>query len=74
MKEKLEGFLDQEKQDNNPNLELNRDEVTMVLKFIKKAEKWDRLDLSISRFYDDEEAEGYLGDIGEICALQLGYI
>jgi len=79
MKEKLENFLNQEGQDNNPYLELDRFEAEMLLKHIKKSEKWDKLDERIGKFYNNEsvvynEQDGDLLDIGEICALQLGYI
>ena len=79
MEEKLENFLNQEEEDNNPHLELDRFEVEMLLKHIKKSEKWDKLDERIGEFYNDKsgvynEQDGDLLDIGEICALQLGYI
>lgn len=44
-----------------------------------KAQKYDELDNEISRFYPadgivDDEEDGGLISIGEICAMKLGYI
>ena len=40
---------------------------------IEKARKWDELQNAVGKFYD-EEHEGDLGDIGELCARKLGYL
>jgi hypothetical protein len=42
-----------------------------------KAEKWDKLDDKISKFYPEEigeEPTGDLGDIGEAAAMAFGYM
>lgn len=47
-----------------------------------KAEKWDKLDAEIGKFYDDfdedeandEDYEGGLLDIGEAAAIAFGYL
>lgn len=43
----------------------------------KKADKWDKLDEKIGKFYEDDsedENEGDLGDIGELAASAFGYL
>lgn len=45
----------------------------------QKAEKWDKLDNDIAKFYPDEsdgeaEKEGDLGDIGEVAARAFGWL
>lgn len=57
----------QTQQLDKPNLELKQE-------IINKANKWDELDEEIGKFYEDEDFEGDLGDIGEIAALKLGYL
>ena len=39
-----------------------------------KAQKWDELSEAIGKFYEDENSEGDLIVIGEICASKLGYL
>lgn len=43
-------------------------------KYRKKAEKWDELENKIGAFYEDEDSEGDLFDIGEISAMAFGYL
>ena len=53
-------------------------------KYITKAEKWDKLDDEIGKYYEndtdddqeneDEEFEGSLLDIGETASLAFGYL
>jgi len=51
-------------------------------KYITKAEKWDKLDDAIGKYYendeeeenDDDESEGSLLDIGETAAIAFGYL
>lgn len=43
-------------------------------KFKTKAEKWDRLERMVGAFYEDEDGEGDLFDIGEIAAMEFGYL
>lgn len=54
-------------QPDKPNLELKQE-------IINKANKWDELHEKIGKFYEDEDFEGDLGDIGEIAAMKLGYL
>ena len=52
--------------------------------FKRKAEKWDKLDEEIGKYYEndtdddeeneDEESEGSLLDIGETAAIAFGYL
>jgi hypothetical protein len=44
------------------------------LKYKTKAEKWDKLESKIGAFYEDEDSEGDLCDIGEIAAMEFGYL
>jgi hypothetical protein len=44
---------------------------------LEKAKKWDELDDEIAKFYPDdeeEECDGDLGDIGELCARKFGFM
>ena len=43
-------------------------------KFKNKAEKWDNLNEKIGIIYEDEDSGGDLCDIGEIAAMELGYL
>ena len=51
-----------------------------VKPFKEKAEKWDKLDAKIGRFYEGEgrdsyiEENGNLCDIGEVTATAFGYL
>lgn len=55
-----------------------------LLPFIRKSEKWDKLDDEIGKYYEndidddeeneDEEFEGSLLDIGETAAIAFGYL
>lgn len=44
-----------------------------LLHINKKAEKWDKLDKKIGKFYE-EDADGNLIEIGEAAAVALGYL
>jgi hypothetical protein len=44
------------------------------LKYKVKAEKWDSLNEKIGIIYEDEDSEGDLCDIGEIAAMEFGYL
>lgn len=41
---------------------------------VSKAKKWDALDKKISMFYENEDSEGDLCDIGEVAASAFGYL
>jgi len=67
------------------NLEYTQEDVILIAEtfaklFKYKADKWDKLDAEISKFYEvDEEdledyGEGDLCDIGEIASMHLGYL
>lgn len=54
-----------------------------ILEWKKKAERWDKLDDEVSKFYcnkegtvdeDNPERQGDLGDIGEVAARALNWI
>ncbi len=51
-----------------------------IMKWKEKAEKWDKLDAEIGKFYKDEVLEGdeknefALMDIGEKAAIAFGYL
>lgn len=46
--------------------------------FKEKAEKWDKLDVKIGRFYKEDEdyiqEDGNFLDIGEVAAIAFGYL
>lgn len=39
-----------------------------------KAAKWDELAEAVGKFYEGDEPTGDLMDIGELCAIKLGYL
>jgi hypothetical protein len=43
-------------------------------KYKVKADKWDALESKIDAFYEDEDGEGDLFDIGEVAAMEFGYL
>ena len=46
----------------------------LISSYIAKANRWDELNEQIGEFYEDEDSEGDLCDIGELCAIHLGYL
>ena len=46
----------------------------LISSYIAKANRWDELNEQIGEFYEDEDSEGDLCDIGEITASMLGYL
>lgn len=43
-------------------------------KYKEKADKWDKLESKIDAFYEYEDNEGDLCDIGEVAAMAFGYL
>lgn len=76
--DKLTEFLNNEVDNINPNLELDRDEVLKLSMLVIKADKWNKLNEKVDKFYDEDNTEYYdemgLVSIGEICASHLGYL
>lgn len=55
----------------------------VVSKYKEKADKWDKLEAEVAKFYcdkdgeyneDEPEEQSDLADIGEVCAMAMGWL